>query len=106
MDVASDDVFVETGNGKCRLDLVTISGLLQWQRSKDAFHYYVIERLPDGEAFAGTLVSTEHREGHMTCFVFSPKTREIAIEFVRLAERHHRAIRNLKLDIRSDGSKA
>jgi ribosomal protein S18 acetylase RimI-like enzyme len=106
MDVASDDVFVDTGNGRCRLDLVTISGLLQWQRSTDAFHYYVIEHLPDGKAFAGALVSTEHREGHMTCLVFSPKTREIGIEFVRLAERHHRAIRNLKLDIRSGANNA
>lgn len=98
MDVASDEVYVETGNGKCRLDLVTISGLLQWQRSKHASHYYVIERVPSGEAFAGTLVSTEHREGRMTCLVFSPTTREIGVEFVRLAERHHRAIRQLKLD--------
>jgi hypothetical protein len=104
IDVASDDVFVETGNGKCRLDVVTISGLLQWQISKDAFHYYVIEHLPDGAAFAGALISTEHREGQMTCLVFSPKTREIGIEFVHLAERHHHAIRNLKLDIRSGKS--
>lgn len=99
LDVASDDVFVDTGNGRCRLDLVTISGMLQWQRSTDAFHYYVIEHLPDGEAFAGAIVSTECREGQMTCLVFSPKTCEIGIELVRLAERHHRAIRNLKLDI-------
>lgn len=102
LDVASDVVYVETGKGKCRLDLVTVSGLLQWQGRKEGFHYYVIERVPSGEPFAGTMVSTEHREGHMTCLVFSPKTREIGIEFVRLAERHHHAIRRLKLDIRSD----
>ena len=103
MDVTSDEVYVETGTGKCRLDLVTISGLLQWQCDREAINYFVIERVPSGEAFASALVSTGHRKGHMTCLVFSPKTSEIDIEFVRLAERHHRAIRNLKLDIRDDG---
>lgn len=97
LDVSADDVYVETGSARCRLDLVTISGFLQWQRSKDAFHYHVIERVPGGEAFAGALVSTNHRKGQMTCLVFSPKTREIGIEFVHLAERHQKAIRDLKL---------
>ena len=101
LDVSADDVFVDTGAGKCRLDQVTISGLLQWQRSRDAFHYHVIERVPDGEAFAGALVSTNHRKGQMTCMVFSPKTREIGIEFVHLAERHQKAIRELKLRSKS-----
>ena len=77
--------------------LNTISGFLQWQRSKDAFCYQVIEQVPGGEVFAGALVSTNHRKGQMTCLVFSPKTREISIEFVRLAERHQKAIRDLKL---------
>lgn len=106
MDVDSDDVFIDTGNERCRINLVTISGFIQWQRSTDGLHYYVIEHLPDGKAFAGALVSTGHREGQMTCLVFSPKTREIGIEFVRLAERHHHAIRNLKLDIRTEVSNA
>ena len=97
LDVLVDDVHVETGAGKCRLDQVTVSGFLQWQRSKDAFHYHVIERVPGGEVFAGALVSTNHRKGQMTCLVFSPKTREIGIEFVRLTERHQKAIRDLKL---------
>jgi hypothetical protein len=66
-----------------------------------------IDDLEDHQEYAAYLspLSTTF-EHNSTCFVFSPKTREIAIEFVRLAERHHRAIRNLKLDIRSDGSKA
>lgn len=100
LDVASDEVYVDTSNRKCRLDQITISGWLQWHRPKDAFHYYVIEQVSTGEAFAGALVSTEHRPGHMTCLVFSPKTRTIDIEFVRLAERHHRAIRKLKVENR------
>jgi hypothetical protein len=104
LDVASDGVFVETGSGKCRIDAVTISGHLQWQREKNAFHYYVIERVPDGEVFAGALVSPDHQPGHMTSMIFSPKTREIGIEFVRLSEKHLRAIRDLKLRTQGDQS--
>lgn len=98
LDVASDAVFIDTGTGVCRLDVVTITGHLQWQRSSDTPLYYVIEHIPSGEAFAGALISTEMRKGHMTALVFSPKTREIGIHFVRLAEKHHNAIRRLKLD--------
>jgi hypothetical protein len=97
IEVASDKVYVETGTGQCRVDLVTVTGQLQWQRAKDAFHYFVIERVPTGDAFAGALVSSDHRDGQMTCLTFSPKSRAIGIEFVRLHERHLRAIRNLKL---------
>lgn len=99
LDVSCDDVHVTTVNGICRLDFVTITGHLQWQRSGDKAHYYVVERVPDGEAFAGALISMEARESHMTCLVFSPKTREVGVQFVRLAEKHRNAIRKLKLDI-------
>jgi hypothetical protein len=99
LDVSGDDVHVTTANGACRLDFVTTTGHLQWQRSGDKAHYYVVERVSDGEAFAGALISAEAREGHMTCLVFSPKTRDIGVQFVRLAEKHRNAIRRLKLDI-------
>jgi hypothetical protein len=99
LDVAPDDVYVTTAKGSCRLDFVTFAGHLQWRRTRDQTHYYVMERIPDGEAFAGALISTEAREGHMTCLVFSPKTREIGIQFVRLADKHKNAIRGLKVEI-------
>lgn len=98
LDVASDAVYVETGTGICQINLVTLNGHLEWQRSSDKPLYYVIEHIPTAEAFAGALISTEHREGHMTAFVFSPKTREIGIHFVRLAEKHYNCIRRLKLE--------
>jgi hypothetical protein len=99
LDVASDEVHVRISHGLVRLGLVTITGFLRWERSPTRGLYYVMERVPDGEAFAGALIATELREGHMTCLVFSPKTRAIDIRFVRLAERHRNAIRKLKLDI-------
>lgn len=98
LDVASDGVYIETGKGVCRMDFITINGYLQWQRFRDRTLYYVIDRIPSGEAFAGALISMEKREGHMTALVFSPKTRDIGIHFVRLAEKHLNCIRRLKLE--------
>ena len=97
LDVHNDDVYVETGNGICRIDLITINGFLQWQRGNDKSLYYVIDEIPSGDAFAGALISLEKREGHMIALVFSPTTREIGIHFVRLAEKHLNCIRGLTL---------
>ena len=98
LDVASDTVHLDTGSGVCRVERVTITGHLQWQRSTDKPLYYVVDHIPSGEAFAGAMISTGERDGHMTALVFSPKTRDIAIHFVRLAEKHHNCIRRLKLE--------
>ncbi|MBB4421734.1 hypothetical protein GGD66_000260 [Bradyrhizobium sp. CIR48] len=98
LDVHGDDVHVETGSGICKIDLVTINGHLQLQRATNKSRYYVMDQIPNGEAFAGALISLEEREGHMTALVFSPKTRDIGIHFVRLAEKHLNFIRGLTLD--------
>ena len=99
IDVGSDDVHVRTLEGIVGLDLVTITGNLRWERGTTRGQYYVIERVSNGEAFSGALVATDLREGHMTCLVFSPKNREIGIQFVRLEEKHKNAIRRLKLEL-------
>jgi hypothetical protein len=101
LDIAGDGVCVKTSSGLHRLDVATISGQLQWQRSAEKPVYYVIERVPDGSVFAGALISKDVREGQMTGLVFLPRTREISVHFVRLAEKHRNAIRRLKLDIPS-----
>ncbi len=98
LDVHSDDIHVETGKGVCRIDLITINGYLQWQRAINKSLYYVMDQFPNGDAFAGALISMERREGHMIALVFSPKTRDIGIHFVRLAEKHLNCIRRLKLE--------
>ena len=103
LDVVSDNVYVRTDGGICQLDFVTITGSLRWERSPTRGQYFIMERVPNGDAFAGALIATEFREGHMTCLVFSPKSRDISIQFVRLAEKHKNAIRKLKLDIPSAG---
>lgn len=99
MDVGQDDVHVTTEYGLCRLDVVTISGHLQWQCSDEKVKYFVIESVPGGEAFAGAIISLGARDGNMTGLVLSPKTREIGIHMVRLADKHKNAIRRLTLDL-------
>jgi hypothetical protein len=96
LDVSSDDVYVDTGNGICRINSVTINGYLQWQRGGDPL-YYVMDEIPGGGAFAGALIAPGKREGQMTALVFSPKTRDIGIHFVQLAEKHLNCIRELTL---------
>jgi len=97
LDVQSDGVHVDTGNGLCELSTITINGYLQWQRAVSNLHYYVMDKIPDGEAFAGALIAREKRPGHMTALVFSPESRDIGIHFVRLAEKHLNCIRGLAL---------
>jgi hypothetical protein len=98
LDVSEDGFYVKTSSGHHKLNVVTINGQLQWQRRTVKPASYVIERASDGTAFAGALISKDLREGQMTGLVFSPKTREIGIHFVRLADKHHNAIRKLKLN--------
>lgn len=97
LDLSADAIYVATTSGLCKLDQVTISGHLQWQRSTEQPLYYVLQNTFSGEAFAGALISTEIRPGHMTALVFSAKSREIGIQFVRLADKHLNCIRELTL---------
>lgn len=100
LDVNSDQIFLQIQDGLHALEAVSISGFLQWQRGQRPQHY-VLEHVSDGSAFAGAVIALEPGEGRMTALLFSPKTRDIGIRFVRLAEKHKNAIRKLKLDIRS-----
>lgn len=97
LDISTDEVFVDTTSGFFKLDQLTISGWLQWQRSQERTLYYVMHESTKHTAFAGALISPELRDGHMTAMLFSPTSRDIEIHFVRLAERHVNLIRDLTL---------
>jgi len=99
IDVRSDDVHVRTNDGAFRLDLVTITGHLRWQRGAGRGQYYVMERVPAGDAFAAALIALGLRDGDMTCLVFSPKSRDLGVHLVRLSEKQRNVIRGLKLEI-------
>lgn len=97
LDVGSDDIFVKIGVDFEKLMVVTINGMLQWQQTVEHPDYYVIERVEDGSALSGAIVSMGVREGVMYSLTFSPQSRTIGVEFIRLAEKHWNVIRNLKI---------
>jgi hypothetical protein len=82
-----------------RIEAVTISGYLQWQRKDELPEYYILRRIPDGEPFAGAMVALGNREGEMFGFVVSPDSRVAGVHNIRLEEKHWNAIRKLKLEI-------
>ena len=90
-------MYVDAASTFFRLDQITISGWLQWQRSQERTLYYVMQDSTTHTAFAGALISPELRDGQMTALLFSPTSREIEIHFVRLAEKHLNLIRDLSL---------
>ena len=104
LDIASDDVYVDAASTLFKLDQITISGWLQWQRSQEQTLYYVMQDSTTHTAFAGALISPELRDGHMTALLFSPTSREIGIHFVRLAEKHLNLIRDLSLKRAAGGA--
>lgn len=97
IDIANDDVYFSSGSNFFRLEQVTITGWLQWQRSQEPIHYYVMQEVGTDKAFAGALISSDLRAGQMTALTFSPKSIGIGVHFVRLAEKHLNMIRNLAL---------
>ena len=97
LDIASDEVYINAASTFFRLDQITISGQLQWQRSQERPLYYVMQDATTHTAFAGALISPELRDGNMTALLFSPTLREIGIHLVRLTEKHLNLIRDLSL---------
>ena len=98
LSTAGDEVYLNVAGKFVRVESVTIDGLLIWQKAEDP-EYYVIERIPDGETFAGAIIAAGVREGSMRGLVFSPTTKSIGVHFVQLAEKHQNLIRRLKLTL-------
>jgi len=103
LEVSNDAVFLKIDSVLCRIDRVTISGCLQWQRSPGQNLFYVIEGVPDGEAFAGAVISNSDSSSEMTALFFSPSTRDIDVRKIQLAKKHRNSIRNLKLELSKRG---
>lgn len=96
-DVAHDEVHLSLGDRFCRLETVTISGYLQWRTTNDQPSYYVLERVPDGQVFAGAMVALSSREGEMFGFIVSPESPAAGVHLVQLEEKHLNVIRRLRL---------
>lgn len=103
LEVSNDEVFIKVDSLLCRIDRVTITGFLQWQRSTGQNLFYIIEGVPDGEAFAGAVISSSDSSSELTALFLSPSTRDIDIRQIQLAKKHQNTIRNLKLELSKRG---
>ena len=87
-------------SGRClRIDTVTITGFLQWQTKNERPLYHVMERVSDGEAFAGAMVALGSREGEMFGFIVPPDSKTAGVHIIQLEEKHLNAIRQLRIDL-------
>jgi len=99
LDVGRDNVHINIAGKLVKLETVTINGHLQWQKTEEKPMYYIVERIPDGDAFAGALIAMGVRECDMFGLIFSPKSRNVGVHFIHLAEKHKNAIRRLRLEL-------
>lgn len=95
MDVSMDDLYIQVGE-LAKIEQVTITGFMRWQRRREAPDFRIMRRVGDGQAFAGALIATGPREGQMLAFVMSDSP-TVGIHFVQLEEKQQRMIRQLRL---------
>jgi len=105
LEVAKDDVFAMIGQRRLQIVRFTIGGFLYWERDMRRPQHHVIQHVDTGEVFAGALVCQGGIEGQMTALVFSPESREIGIQLVRLAEKHLNSIRRLQMQLQSSAER-
>jgi hypothetical protein len=100
LDVSRDQVFLKLDGNLHKIDAVTISGKLQWQRRKKDLEYYIMERVPDGEAFASAAIAEwGQNDGRMCAFTTDPNASVMGIHRFQLTEKQRNSIRNLKIPL-------
>jgi hypothetical protein len=81
-----------------KLERITISGSLRWERKKEQPDFRVMRRVRDVKPFAGALVAPGKREGQMFAFVISDDP-TAGVHIVQLEQTHLNMIRQLSLEL-------
>ena len=97
LEVSSDEVHFIVDD-LVKLESLTISGSLRWERKKEQPDFRVMRRVRDGQPFAGALVAPGKREGQMFAFVISDGP-TAGVHMVQLEEKHLNMIRQLSLEL-------
>jgi hypothetical protein len=97
LDVSADDIYVRVGD-LVKIESITISGSMRWERQSEQPDFRVMRRVRDGEPFAGALIALGKREGQMIAFVMSDSP-TMGIHFVHLEEKHQNMIRQLSVQL-------
>ncbi len=95
LDVSADDAHVKSG-GLLKIETITISGFMRWQRAREHPDFKVMRRVRDGKPFAGAFIALGDRDGHMFALVISDD-RTMDVHIVQLEDRHLNMIRQLSL---------
>lgn len=101
LDVSSYSIFLSFENRLAKIESVTITGDLQWEASVVSPQYYIMERVPSGEPFAGAAIAEYGTpDGKMCALTFAPGSGAVGVHpNIQLHEKHKNAIRQLKLDL-------
>lgn len=97
LDVSADDIYLRVGD-LVKIESITISGSMRWERQSEQPDFRVMRRVRDGEPFAGALIALGQREGQMIAFVMSDSP-TMGIHFVHLEEKHQNMIRQLSVEL-------
>jgi hypothetical protein len=97
LEVSSDEIHFIVDD-LVKLERLTISGFLRWERKKEQPDFRMMRRVRDNKPFAGALVAPGAREGQMFAFTISDGP-TAGIHFVQLEEKHLNMIRQLRLDL-------
>lgn len=99
LDTAGDEVYIIADDGKrYQINDLTISGQVRWEVQKVA--YSVLERVPDGEVFAGAVVAASDVSGQMSAVIFPAQGRDLTVvPYFRLEKRHLNSLRQLRIAI-------
>ncbi|WP_143277405.1 hypothetical protein [Bordetella genomosp. 9] len=99
LDVRADKVYAKVGEGQpFRIDSITISGYLQWQRRNSRPKFNILKRVADGAIFAGAAVAAYGVDDEqMFAMIFPDKGRELGIHLFSIPEKQKNMIRMLKI---------
>ncbi|MHB8068280.1 MAG: hypothetical protein ACYDIC_10320 [Desulfobaccales bacterium] len=96
--VKEDQAFLKFGEKFAVIDLVTISGKLQWRRMKMVPEFYILESIPDGRIFAGAAIAdVGNNDERMLAVTFPPYSRSLGFHQFQLSEKQRIIIRGLKI---------
>ena len=97
LDVSSDDIHVRVDE-PVKIESITISGSMRWERQSVQPDFRVMRRVHDRQPFAGALIAVGQREGQMIALTMADSP-TMGIHFVHLEEKQQNMIRQLSLQL-------
>ena len=103
LDLASDAAYLQLDDpAPFKLDLVTISGQLQWRKRVVDPEFRILERASDNSIYAGAAVADYGvDDGRMFAMIFPDKGRELSLHSFQIPDKQRNMIHELKIQLPS-----